>query len=396
MSDAAWSSDCRVLVDELERSHPAPWHATRREDFLRVLATPLPPGLSDPQRAEARAVVLQRALALLAEGHTHVEAGVFARSLPLLVRHLSDGYWVRAVAADGTVDPAIVAGRITRLGNVSVDEAVERLRPYVPAETPPFVAEGIAFAMQSVALLVAAGMADPGSRTLSIEIEQGGQRLQRTVPFSEAPPSGPMTGVLDRGGISPAETLVRGRESYWYRYLRDEGVIVFQYNRCAEDEDRPFAPFVEDLFAAVEREHPRRLIIDLRNNTGGNSSLFTNEVMPRLRRSSLAGPHAIVALIEPRVFSSGIFAVAELRRDTRAVLVGEATGEGPDHYGYPRTFTLPSTKLTLRYSRSFFRLVDGAHTGPIEPDFPVATTGAVHFAGKDPVLAAAIALPDGP
>jgi hypothetical protein len=228
MSDAAWSSDCHVLVDELERSHPAPWHATRREDFLHALDSPLPPGLSDPQRAEARAAVLQRALALLAEGHTDVVPQLFERSLPLGIHRLSDGYWISAVAADGTVDPALLAGRITRLGDIPVDEAVERLRPYVPAETPPFAAEGIAFAMQRVAFLVAAGIADLGSRTLSIEVERDGQRVQRTVPFSEARPGGPVTRALDRGGISPAETLVRARESYWYRHLRDVGVIVFQ------------------------------------------------------------------------------------------------------------------------------------------------------------------------
>ena len=97
-------------------------------------------------------------------------------------------------------------------------------------------------------------------------------------------------------------------------------------------------------------------------------------------------------LIGPRVFSSGIFAVSEMRRYTEAVLAGEPTGQGANHYGMTASFMLPNSGLVVQHSTRYWRLDENDTGNAILPDVPLPRDASAMLAGKDPVVEAAIRL----
>lgn len=98
----------------------------------------------------------------------------------------------------------------------------------------------------------------------------------------------------------------------------------------------------------------------------------------------------IYALIGPYTFSSALDNALELHKDLSAVLVGEPTGGAPDGYGEVSSFTLPNSKLVIRFTTKRWGVKGGTNTTLI-PDLPAPFKLADFIAGRDPALEAAIA-----
>ena len=60
---------------------------------------------------------------------------------------------------------------------------------------------------------------------------------------------------------------------YWFEYLPNEKTVWFQYNRVLSDPASPFDDFLDKLFTYIEKNSVERLVIDIRNNNGGNGEL---------------------------------------------------------------------------------------------------------------------------
>jgi len=57
-------------------------------------------------------------------------------------------------------------------------------------------------------------------------------------------------------------------------YLPDSRTLYFAYNSCRDIADRPFAAFAAGLWDTVRNNPVEKLVIDLRNNGGGDSPIL--------------------------------------------------------------------------------------------------------------------------
>jgi len=92
-------------------------------------------------------------------------------------------------------------------------------------------------------------------------------------------------------------------------------------------------------------------------------------------------------------FSAGGNFVAEVDAFTRARIVGEAAGGSPHNYGDSELVELEALGWTVYVPPQYVEVLGRPDERvAIEPDVPVQIGAADHFAGRDPVLARAIAL----
>ena len=164
--------------------------------------------------------------------------------------------------------------------------------------------------------------------------------------------------------------------------------LYVKYNRCADSPKHSFAGFADAVMAAAEDPAVTRIIVDVRHNGGGNSEVF-RPLVPRLREWAADDPgRVLVAVIGRGTFSSGQMNAADLRK-IGAVVVGEPTGQKPNAFGEIKTFTLPRSGLTVRYSTKRFE-TDPSDPPSMMPDVAVGSLSTDFFAGRDPVLDAAL------
>jgi hypothetical protein len=89
-------------------------------------------------------------------------------------------------------------------------------------------------------------------------------------------------------------------------------------------------------------------------------------------------------------FSAAGNLAADIDRSTRARFFGEPTGGSPNNYGDGQEIQLPALGITV-FTATQWVIVDPSETRlSIDPDVPVPLTAADYFAGRDPVLAAAL------
>ena len=86
------------------------------------------------------------------------------------------------------------------------------------------------------------------------------------------------------------------------------------------------AAFLDELLAAVESASAERLIVDLRNNSGGNSAILGQHIERIGTHPRLNAPGRLVGLIGSVTYSSGMRNAFQLRADGGATLIGEPHG----------------------------------------------------------------------
>jgi uncharacterized protein (TIGR03437 family) len=132
-----------------------------------------------------------------------------------------------------------------------------------------------------------------------------------------------------------------------------------------------------------------RFIIDLRNNTGGNSAVLNPFLASRSARGNKVSAVKPVVIIGRRTYSSAILNAIAIRQGGPAALVGEPSGGRPNSYGDVQTLTLPNSQLNVSYSTRYFSF-PGYPAGSLLPDVTVPIYSADWYARHDPFLAAVL------
>lgn len=131
------------------------------------------------------------------------------------------------------------------------------------------------------------------------------------------------------------------------------------------------------------------MVVDLRLNGGGNNTSY-GSLIAALRNRVVNRPGKLVVLTSRITFSAAGNFAADIDHSTRARFLGEATGGSPNNYGDTTEVELPALGASVFLSTSWVEVVPGDTRSTIEPDVPVPLTAAAFFAGRDPVLAAAL------
>ncbi len=169
---------------------------------------------------------------------------------------------------------------------------------------------------------------------------------------------------------------------YWYKQIKN--TMYFKYNKCMNDKNKPIDKFLDELYNQIISNYGvDSLIIDLRNNGGGNSSLLDSFINKISKIDKLK--NNIVVIIGRETFSSAILNTISLKNKCDAILIGEPTGGKPNHYGEIRFKKLPGTGLKVYYSTKYFRIID-QNKDSIYPDIDVKITINNLFKGEDPFL----------
>jgi len=134
------------------------------------------------------------------------------------------------------------------------------------------------------------------------------------------------------------------------------------------------------------------VVLDLRNNEGGNTAVLKPLLAGFADRISSGAipPSAVAAAIIGReTFSSAVLNAVELKQ-SGLTLVGESAGWNPNGFGEVHSFTLPYSGLLVSYSTRKFS--PGVPGSSLDPDVAVDVTWADYAAERDAFLAAALGL----
>lgn len=386
-----WRLAVREIAERLPEVHPG-WFDRITEDAWDAAAAALVerlPGLDE----QALALELSRLVALGGDSHTAVRLPAVdppLDTLPLRFAVMDDGVFI-AAATDAHRD--LVHARVLGFGPLDADAAIRGVSAFYAWENEAWQRRQAAgFLSVPVALELIGATPQRDSVELRI-IRPGDDSDEETVLIRAVSPDDARAGwttwvsLLD-GPLPPA---VKGASSFYRsEFFDDTGVMYVQYNKCASAPDFPFPEFARFVLAKCEELDARRIVIDLRENTGGNEAVILPLSVPLTSMERFREPGSIVCLIGPGTYSSGLGNAISLSR-IGAVLVGRPTGGKPNSYGEVRSFPLEGLNTLVFYSTRFWTKLPGSDADTLTPDVDVPRLGEDLRTGRDRALEAAVA-----
>lgn len=254
--------DIDALVYTLSEVHPDLFAMCRQADFFRAVQeakAALPDSLT-PVELFRRAAPL---VTMLGDGHTMLRfpyASYFTqerRRLPMNVEVVS----AERLQVGRCIDGAIPAGsEILAINGHSAAEMLQAMMPYASGERDFFRIERIKYDFPALfEMFYAADNYEVAYRTDTL----GGDTLRLSLP---ALTYGEIMRRMPTKRLLPPDT-----DPYSFRILKEEGAAVVDFRRC--DDPQGMQQFADSLFATLRREGIRNLIVDVRQNGGGNSQV---------------------------------------------------------------------------------------------------------------------------
>ena len=362
--DARWLQDLDTLTAQLPALHPNLFFQTPRSEFDRAAAD-LRAAIPDLNDAEVM-VGLARITALPGDGHTNLSLSqrnsVF-HFLPLQLRWFEDGLFVTLSSPDYA---RAVGSRVIQIGDRSAEEAHRMVAAIISHENDSWVREIGPTYLVNTDILRALKIAPSADSVTLVLQDLSGTRF--TLDIASLPGGSTIKAVAVPDAATGFIPYYRQQtnQNYWFTYIESSRTLYFAYNVCAEQAGLPFAQFNNQLWAVFDTRPVERFIIDLRNNTGGNSGVLDPFLASRRARASRFSGVKPVVIIGRRTYSSAIINAIAIRQTT-ATLVGEPSGGSPNSYGEVKTLTLPNSQLVVNYSSRYFSF-PGYPAGSLMPD----------------------------
>lgn len=174
-------------------------------------------------------------------------------------------------------------------------------------------------------------------------------------------------------------------QPYWLKVLTRQRAVYLKYNACLDDGG--FQRLAAQALAVLRRRPSYRLIVDLRDNGGGDTQPFTSLIDSLDGDPALHRQDRIFGLVNTETDSSATYDANSLGEVPNAVLIGQTPGDPIDEFGDEATFRLPYSKIQVVYTT---KIVNDPHRKLATPDVVVTPTIKQVLAGDDPVLAAAM------
>ncbi|MFQ5527877.1 MAG: hypothetical protein ACE5GX_16665 [Thermoanaerobaculia bacterium] len=357
--------------------------------------------MADPlsgQPARLYATVLEL-VSVLRDGHMDAypptEWESVRKVYPLKMVAFPDGLYVAAAAP---AYRSVVGSRVVRFGSMPVLQAIDRMSRLVPSDNEPGRRELLEDYLRMPALHYALGLSDAqDSGEMTVELAGGDEMevlLSDPGPGTGSIPVGPPRRPVPEGwvdsrelpGVPPLWQRSLGSD-YWFEYVRATDTVYFQFLRVRDGKES-LEGFSRRLFRRIAEVKPRRLVVDLRWNRGGDSRLTQPLLHGILRSELLDRPGSLFVLTSNYTFSAAVSFAADLERHTHAIFVGEATAAPPNYSAEARLIELPNSGIEVECSTAYWQ-----HSDPrdrrrwIQPDITAPITWEAFVSGRDPAMA---------
>jgi len=375
-----WEEDIVQFAEVITENHKNPFTELEEVDFWLEISDLIEalPKLNDAQVK----VKLKQICALIGDSHTGLWLG--QESLyPLNFSWFSDGIFSTACPKS---QPEYLGLKLKGIGELDLDAVLEKLVSIVPHENDAQLMSQIPRFLVNPEVLYGLGITDSKAGCEYLFEKSNGQIVKLQVQEVNKDEFATVKEKMD--WLSPEqrpESYHQTKMPYWYKVFDDHNTIFISYNSCRNNPDLSFSKFTSEVLSKIEQRKLQKIIIDLRQNGGGNSMIFRPMLKALKNHPDLNRPEKLIVLTGRRTFSSAVLNSIELRQETNATFVGEPTGGKPNHFGEVKQAKLENSGLTLSYSTKYFSHSE-VDSDSFMPDYDKRTSFKDFINGVDPAF----------
>lgn len=312
----------------------------------------------------------------IGDEHTFVEAK-FTKILPIQFELFKEGLFVTGI---DEANSNLLQAKLIAINNQSTANVTSLFKEVIQSENQSYFDDHLLHYINNPSFLKGLGIIDSDEEAEFTLIDKNDKQVKIKLAAVQSNNIANVKLVFAHSNLLSK----KGKGNYWFDYDTDKKVLYLNYNKCQEEQDLSFSKFNDDLFAFITQYAPKKIILDLRYNSGGNSGVLS-PFIEKIKDSYLNQKNKFFVLIGKKTFSSAVMNAVNLKRNTNAFLIGEPTSGNINHYGEVRGFSLPKSKIVMAYSTRYWETWKGKK-GPLKPDIAVNYSIKNYIEGKDEAL----------
>ncbi|NTV91366.1 MAG: peptidase S41 [Clostridiales bacterium] len=372
---AKWTEDIEQLRVELPKRHKNLFFQQEKSEFEGALQKLI----SNVEVFDYNSVVIQIARIVAAFGDAHTTLVIpSSRFIPVRFYWFSEGIYIVDTPPE---HKGLLNCRLTRLGGIMADEAIERLTGIISHENDSFLKSQLPKYLSSAEVLSGLGMIKDLEK-IELEVEDAEGNISGiTVETCNKPE---YQKVLQNDDLP----LFRknGNKHFWSFFIEEYNTLYINYNCCKDMQDMTVEMFCNELACIIKQEKVQKVVIDIRNNLGGDSTLFEPFIEEIAKCEKLNKAGGIFVVLGRDTFSSALLNAYSLKNRTAAIFVGEGTGGKPNCYGEVKYFRLNNSKLAIRYSTEYYKLINDDRLVSFFPEKVFEVTFSDYRNNVDPCM----------
>jgi len=376
-----WVEDINYFQLELQKRHVNLYHSIS-EERLNTELTQLKSNLGDLSENQLL-VEMMRISRLIGDGHTMVafweqDIGFYP------FRFLTVAGELRLVSVSETYRH-LLGYRLTAVNGTPVKEVIKHLAPVVQGvENIHSLEVRLAFQITAAQVLAGVGITDSAERAnYTFTSDAGDNETVTVTPVSMSKYHHQLTHRLFPIQVPFGEKRIVESKNLWMSADEDMQLAYIYFRRYPSFSD--MEDFSEDIEDFLESKKIKNLIIDFRDNGGGDFFVGLRMAWRLVLVDSLDWDHGVYTLIGNKTYSAAMSNAAQYRQLLNAKLVGEPTGGNPVGYQDMDQFSLPNSGWTITYSKRNYRFQD-AFTEGVQPDILIEQDWQSYQKGLDKPL----------
>jgi len=151
----------------------------------------------------------------------------------------------------------------------------------------------------------------------------------------------------------------------WFSPIKTTQAIYIKFESYPSFEE--METFGASVLNHINKNNIKQIVIDLRNNGGGDFFVGTFLAYYLNLADSIDWKSGVYVLTDKVTFSAATSNASQFRQILNAKIVGEPTGSNPSGYQDMGQFTLPNSGMTVTYSKRLFRFQEKIAQG-LQPD----------------------------
>ena len=352
-----WCHDLDYMVRRMERVHFNLYAKVPREK-LQAAVNNLKSRVGSLTDSEIE-VGIQRILAMVGDGHTSLRGrgqnqNVDVSRYPVSLFLYKEGLYVRGAL------PAyaeIVGAKVERIGKLSSEEALAAVEPLCSRDNAMGVKLASPGYLTNPSVLSFLKLTDDVSRVPVVLKKPNGEQVTIELKPISWNPSLAKDYVWANAGAKAPKPLsfMKNGDKFWFEHLPDKKLVYFQYNQVGDKPNETLEKFCGRLFAFINEHAVDYLVIDMRNNGGGNNFLNRPLVHGLIRCDRVNQPGHLFVLVGRRTFSAAMNGAVDIERNAHALFVGEPTGSSPNFVGETTILVLPCSGVRLSCSSLYWQ-----------------------------------------
>lgn len=393
---ANWQEDIDQLAVELPKRHKNLFFSCGETDFTRQILE-LKNNLEEYDQFMI-AVNIAKIIASFKDAHTALMMPSM-RFIPFIFYWFEEGIYV-VDATQGYED--FLHRKVTHINEIAIEEIIQKITEIIPHENPSFLKSQLPKYLSSAEVLYGLEIIDNFDEVeLIVEGRNGktakviaatcksfafqrsmiGSEIHSTedIPFTEGVP------LTDDISSTASIPLFRQNKdkNFWSHFLESQNTMYLNYNSCKDRINISVKDFCADLLDYIDKNQIQKLIVDLRNNLGGDSSLLDPFIEDLSNNQKMNKRGNIFVIIGRDTFSSALLNAYALKNKTAAIFIGEATGGKPNCYGEVSYLQLKNSELKIRYSTEYYETIKDDGQESFFPDIACKVTFADYIVSRD-------------